>query len=144
MDGIRLSKPDGWDDRSMIAFNAREMPQSGVLPNIVITQDHFGDIAGDNQVERIKAYADKQVSDMKAKLPNPVIHGQVLSQVAGRPAAEVTISWQNGATRLSQVVTFIARDAGKVMICTGTAAENDFDAHKASFREMLHSVQIAG
>jgi hypothetical protein len=42
MEGIRLQQPEGWDDKSMIAFNAPEMPESGVLPNIVVTQDGFG------------------------------------------------------------------------------------------------------
>jgi hypothetical protein len=143
MDGIRLPQPEGWDDKSMIAFNARERPDSGIVPNIVITQDSFGDVRGDTPLERIKAFANKQLSEMKEKLPEPVVHSQTLIQVAGRPAAEVNVSWQHGTNRLSQLVTFVARNPSQVLICTGTAAEADFEAHRDAFRRTLQSVQIS-
>jgi hypothetical protein len=143
MDGIRLPQPDGWDDKSMIAFNARERPESGIVPNIVVTQDSFGDVAGDTPVERIKAFANKQIADMKEKLPEPVVHSQKLIQVAGRAAAEVNVSWTHGANRLSQLVTFVARNPSQVMICTATAAEAEFEQHQEAFRQSLQSVQIS-
>jgi hypothetical protein len=143
MEGIRLQQPEGWDDKSMIAFNAPEMPESGVLPNIVVTQDGFGDVRSGNQAERIKAFAEKQIADMKAKLPDPVIHSQILTQVAGRAAAEVHVSWRHGNTKLSQLVTFIARNDKTVTICTGTAAESDFNEHRDEFRRMVQAMQIA-
>jgi hypothetical protein len=143
MDGIRLPQPEGWDDKSMIAFNARERSPSGVVANLVITEDEFGDVQGSTPVERIKSYANRQVSEMKDKLPEPVIHSQTLTQVAGRPAAEVSLSWQHGATRLTQLVTFVSRNASKVMICTGTAAADEFEQHKQVFRQTLQTVQIS-
>ncbi len=144
MEGIRLKQPEGWDDKSMIAFNAREMPESGVLPNIVVTQDRFGTVQGANPAERIKAFAEKQIGDMKAKLPEPEIHSQMLTQIGGRAAAEVCVSWRHGNTKLSQIVTFIARNDDQVTICTGTAAESDFEGHRDAFRRMVQTMQIAG
>ena len=143
MEGIRLPQPEGWDDKSMIAFNARERSPSGVVANLVITQDEFGEVQGSTQVERIKAFANRQVSEMKAKLPEPEIHSQTLTQVAGRPAAEVNLSWQHGTVRLTQLVTFVAQNASKVMICTGTAAADEFEEHRQSFRQTLQTVQIS-
>jgi hypothetical protein len=143
MDGINLPQPEGWDDKSMIAFNARERPESGIVPNIVITQDSFGDVRGDTPVERIKAFANKQLVEIKEKLPEPVVHSQTLIQVAGRPAAEINVSWQHGTNRLAQLVTFVARSPSQVMICTATAAEAEFEQHRDSFRRTLQSVQIS-
>ena len=143
MDGVKLPQPEGWDDKSMIAYNARERPESGIIPNIVITQAAFGDAAGDTPVERIKAFANKQIAEMKDKLPEAAVQSQTLLQVAGRPAAEVNVTWQHGASRLAQLVTFVARNPSQVLICTGTAAENEFDQHRDAFRRAVQTVQIA-
>lgn len=144
MHGIQFTQPEGWEDRSMVALNGKTMSASGVLPNFVITQDRFGAITEPDPVERIKAFAQKQVADMQAKLPSPVIISRALTQVSGRPAAEVIVTWLHGSVRLCQIVTFTMRDTERVVISTATCAEEDFGAQEPLFRTLIASLKING
>ena len=144
MDGIRLTQPEGWEDRSMIACNGKTMPPSGVLPNFVVTQDSFGSINDPDPAERIRAFAQKQVTDMETKLPSPVILARTLTQVSGRPAAEVIVTWLHGSIRLCQIVTFTARDAERVVISTATCAEQDFAEKEPMLRTLIGSLKLSG
>ena len=143
MDGIKLKQPEGWEDRSMIACNGKTMPPSGVLPNFVVTQDKFGAMAEGDPIERIKAFAQKQVTDMETKLPSSSILSRTLTQVGGHHAAEVIVTWLHGSVRLCQIVTFTAWDQERVVISTATCAEEDFAELEPIFRRLIASLKLS-
>jgi hypothetical protein len=142
MDGIVLAQPAGWVDRSMIAFNAGSTPASGLAPNVVVTQDRFGDVPEHGERDRIIRFAEKQIAEIKAKVPQVVLHERTKGYVAGRPAALLLLSWQGGGHRLTQRIAFIHRDTNRVAIFTATAAATDFSEYQARFEQALQSIQF--
>ena len=139
---IRLTPPDGWVDRSMIAVSAPEPTATGVAPNLVVTRDVFLDEDKGGDKERIRSFADRQLGFMREQLPEPVVHSQKLTQVAGKRAAEILVSWNSSGTRITQWVVFIARDEERVAVSTATANETDFAAHEPTFRETLAHIEL--
>ena len=86
------NNPDGWVDRSMLAYSAPKAGRSDVAPNVVVTRDDLSVVQGANDRERIAAFAARQVSEMKEKLPSPVIPLQQQTEVDGREATEVLVT----------------------------------------------------
>jgi len=142
MDIVKLSRPDGWIDRSMIAYSSPEMPQSGIFPNIVITKDNFGNTFGTSLSDRINLFANKQLDSMKNQLIEPVIHDRQLFTILDRPSVEIYLSWLSGQTRIKQRVVFIAYDEEQVVISTATAAESEFNEYRDSFIAMINQLQF--
>lgn len=141
MIGIKLVRPYGWADKSMIAYNAEKMPPGGVVPNFVVTQDVFGaDLPP--QDDRIIKFAEKQITIIRSQLADVRIVEKRREAVAGKPAATLLIEWSATANLLSQLVTFIDRDAQRVVIATGTCARSDFDQYRSVFSDLLHAIEF--
>lgn len=141
MIGIRVVRPEGWADKSMIAYNADRMPPGGVLPNFVMTQDVFGaDLP--QQHDRVVQFAERQLTIIRSNLADLKVVEKRRETVADKPAATLLIEWSAQGNRLSQIVTFIERDAKHVVIATATCAKSDFNHYRDVFLRLLHSIEF--
>ena len=139
---VTARQPDGWVDRSMLAYSAPKAGRSGVAPNVVVTTDDLSSARGSNERGRIADFAGRQVAEMKEKLPSPVIHLQQPTQVDGREAMEVLVTWAQGAVRLTQWVVFVHRSPEQAVVATATAAEREFADHRDTFAEIVYSLKL--
>ena len=142
---IRVERPAGWVDRSMLVVSAPQpAPPSGVSPNLVVTEEAFGpDLLAYPGEDRLREFVRRQLVEMQAKLPKPELIDRRLGVQGGRRFSDVLIGWDAPQARLRQWVRFIDRSEGAV-IATATSAEREFLQFEAALAALLGSIALPG
>jgi hypothetical protein len=140
---IKLERPKGWVDRSMVVVAAPPpTPPSGVSPNLVVTEEAFGpDLLAYAAEDRLREFVRRQLGEMREKLPKAELIDRRLGVQGGGRFADVLIAWDSPQARLRQWVRFIDRGEGAV-IATATCADREFDQFEGQFGPLLGSIAV--
>lgn len=131
---IRVERPDGWFDRSMIIYAAKS--KGGFEANVVIARDAL--VGG----ESFDDYALRQRKTFKDNLPGCKILGTQEGDLNDYEAHEITFSWQSGTGKLRQRALFVSIGRNRMVTFAATAADDDFDSMVPQFDEILATLKI--
>lgn len=137
--GMRMTQPDGWQDKSMLILSSDRAGQSGVVPNMVVTRDRLPtDLPGEPRL-RMDTLIDRQVAQMETQLARFAIVSRRVDDGDNRATGELKVDWESAQAALTQGLTFVDAGDGVLMIATATAGRGEYGEHEATFREMLQS-----
>ncbi|MET0247849.1 MAG: DcrB-related protein [Sphingomonas sp.] len=141
LQGMSMTCPDGWHDKSMLIFSAPQAGQSGVVPNLVVTRDRLPDDLPAEPAARMEALIDRQIAQMNSQLARFTI---VSRQLEGQdyPIGKLTVDWESAQAALTQSLTFVDGDDGQLVIATATTGREDHARHEDTFRSILQSFRI--
>ena len=128
-----IEVPDGWTDRTMIAWSAPSSPSQPIPPNILIAYDK------PRVGEGLAAYVDRQLKDLSGKAVAFRLDLKRDVTLSGRPAVEVVFCWDNNGTILKQRQLYSILSGGRVVSIVNTAREADFAAAEPQFLAILDS-----
>ncbi|KQO09373.1 DcrB-related protein [Sphingomonas sp. Leaf242] len=140
--GVTITCPDGWLDKSMLVLSAAKPGPSGVSPNFVVTHEPMPDDLRFAAEDALNAFVERQIEQMRTTLPGPVsIARRQAADASGLP--ELRVDWTADRIPLTQWIGYNQTDDGTVTIATGTAGKADFSAVEPVFHAMLRSFRIA-
>lgn len=141
LQGMSMTCPDGWHDKSMLIFSAPQAGQSGVVPNLVVTRDRLPDDLPAEPAARMEALIDRQIAQMNSQLARFTI---VSRQLEGQDytIGKLTVDWESAQAALTQSLTFVDGDDGQLVIATATTGREDHARHEDTFRSILQSFRI--
>jgi hypothetical protein len=131
-----FSAPDGWQDRSIVAFSAPLKPKQTVMPNVVLTCDSV------SNTEAASAYADKQLVELAKKLEGFNLSSRRELLVADVPGVELVFTWRGGNGVLKQKQIFFTTGYGLILTFVASALVTDFSEMEPVFQAILDSIQI--
>jgi hypothetical protein len=128
-----IALPEGWVDRTVLTYVG---PDRGAgSPSLVVTSDRLGpDVA-------VGRYAAMQDAAMRAGMEGIELVEERETTVAGHAAVRLSYSWRWEQRGMRQRVWCLVEDEVGYTI-TATAAEDEFDAHRAAFAAAVASFQI--
>lgn len=129
--------PDGWFDKTMVIYSAPARPGETMTANIVIARHALG------ASETFREYCNRQIEGFRTTLPQFHRRHEEPGRVHDLDAFQIEFTWTSGAGALRQRVFFIAAGDGVVVTYTATAADAEYDAHEAVFRQGLADLVIA-
>ena len=133
MAAASLALPEGWVDRTVLTYVGPD--QGAGSPSLVVTSDRLGpDVA-------LGRYAAMQDAAMRAGMEGIDLVEERETTVAGRPAVRLTYSWRWEQRAMRQRVWCLTED-GVGYAITATAAEDEFETHRAAFAAAVGSFQI--
>ena len=128
-----IALPEGWVDRTVLTYVGPD--QGAGSPSLVVTCDRLGaDVA-------LGRYAAMQDAAIRAGMEGVELVDERETTVAGRSAIRHTYSWRWEQRAMRQRVWCLVED-GVGYAITATAAEDEFEAHRAAFAAALGSFQI--
>lgn len=140
--GMSMTVPPDWRDKSMLILSAAGPGASGVTPNMVVTRDmQPKDLPADPQ-RRMNALIDRQVAQMAEQLAGFVEVSRRVDARGGGAMAEVKVDWHNAQAKLTQSVTFVEDGPDGLVIATATAGRGEFADAEPTFREMLKTFRV--
>jgi hypothetical protein len=142
--GMSMTCPDGWHDKSMLILSAEAAGRSGVTPNMVVTRDVPPANLPDEPQARLNALIDRQVAQMAEQLAGFAEVSRRVSARGDGAVAELKVDWHNSQARLTQSITYVQDGPAGLVIATATAGRDEFAEHEPRFRDMLKSFRIDG
>lgn len=130
---FQLEVPDGWIDRTMVAWSAPPSPGNQVAPNILVAYDK------PRTGESLATYVDRQLKDLSSKAQKFRLDLKQNVTLAGQPAIEVLFNWDSGNTVLKQRQIYALVPGGRVISIVNTARLPEFEAAEPHFLQMLNS-----
>ena len=138
---IHLTPPEGWSDRSMLAYAAPARPAQQLTPNIVVTRDsRVEDPPG--QLETFDAYIERQLAEIGSRLGGLRIEQRQSGSVNDITAYDLRFTWQSAQGPVRQRTVFLKGPDPQVLTFAATAAEHEYDAYREHFERALASLRI--
>jgi len=128
---FHLQIPDGWVDRTMIAWSSPAAPGQAVNPNVLIAYDAL--LAG----EDLAAYVNRQLKGLMSKAQKFQLDLRRDMALAGKAAVEVIFRWDGGKSMLQERQIYTLLPDGRVMTLVNTAAASVFARSEAQFQAIL-------
>ena len=139
---MSMTCPPGWQDKSMLILSAPNPGESGVTPNMVVTQlPPPTDLPADPQA-RMNALLDRQVAEMAEQLAGFREVSRRVDAQDDRAMAELKVDWHNAQAKLTQNLTFVRDAEGGFIVATATAGRGEFAEADPLFRDMLKSFRL--
>jgi hypothetical protein len=130
---FHLEIPDGWVDRTMIAWSAPAVPGRPVTPNILVAYDVL------QKGEDLAAYVSRQLQELIGKAKKFQLDLRRDVALASKPAIELLFRWDSGNGMLKQRQIYSLLLDGRVITLVNTALASDFDRFEAQFLAMVQS-----
>lgn len=131
------TKPDGWNDRSLILYsNPNKTTGMDIEANVAISRDQM------KPDETFGDFIKRQTKVMEEEIPQFDSVSQRKGEMHKKPAFDLFCSWMTPAGRVEQRVVFISIGNGEVVTIAMTSQQGDFDNHKATFNEILASLTL--
>jgi hypothetical protein len=127
--------PEGWEDRSIISFEAPRPPGSAVGPNVTLS--HVALPPG----QTLATFASQQVANLAGSLPKFEFVEQRPATVAGQPAVQLLYHWKHPEGGLTQRITLFSKGE-KTYTFTMTALRGDMDRQAEIFEKILASLTV--
>jgi hypothetical protein len=130
---LKLDYPNGWLDRSMIAFAA---PQPGkIAPNILILRDlaTLGPLP--------ENYAERQIEQAKKLMEGFVLIGRRQAPICGIAAVELDFTWISNRNHIRQKQNFLVVGETLYTITFTAHADEALEAEPI-FTKMRGSIQF--
>ena len=130
--------PEGWEDRSVVSFEAPRPPGKMVGPNVTLMR------IGKPRDQTLPAFATQQVASLAASLPKFELVEQrniTLGAANETPAVQVLFHWQHPDGALTQRVTMFVRGEN-VWSFAATSLRGDLEQTNALFDSILRSFRI--
>lgn len=124
--------PDGWADRSVISL-VNLKTTSGFAANVVVLRE---EVAPHTNIEQ---YAQKQLAEVKAGLPDFQVIDERAATVKDLPAYQALSRFTSNGRMLQQAQTFVLKDA-MIFAFTFTTAIEDFNTHIPALREIVDNL----
>lgn len=140
--GMKMTCPPDWQDKSMLILSAGKAGNSGVVPNMVVTRDRMPPDLPADPTARMAALVDRQVAEMREKLAGLVEVSRRYRSDGGAPTAELKVDWKSAQAELTQSLTFVDTGDDGLMIATATTGRGEFADAEPTFREMLRSFRL--
>jgi len=125
--------PDGWVDRTMIAWSAPQMAGRAVTPNMLIAYDMR------QKGEDLEAYVNRQLKKLMGKANKFQLDLRRDAVLAAKPAIELLFQWDSGNGMLKQRQLYSLLPDGRVMTVVNTALASDFDRCEPQFQAIMQS-----
>lgn len=143
--GMSFEVPEGWVDRTVLAFAAPPgSAPAEYLPNVVMTREALA--PGDT----LRTHADRTLLDMAKQLKDFDILESRETMLDGRRAICVRFSWMSNAGDLEQDMTMCESPAEPgeteryATIVTATAHKKVVDEMRPLFNQVLSSIRFPG
>jgi hypothetical protein len=134
-DDIHFAYPNGWIDRSMIAFAAPSVPDAAVAPNVLVVKDLATE---GSSPER---YVDKQLVEAAQRFEGFILIDRLQLAVDGHPAAGLNFAWISGGLKLRQQQIFVVVMPVLYLIIFTSLADHAA-AHAETFALIRDSIRI--
>jgi hypothetical protein len=130
---FHLEIPEGWMDRTMIAWSAPPVSGRAITPNMVITYDLV------QPEETLASYVNRQLQELMARIKTFQLDLRRDVTLAAKPAIELHFQWDSGNGMLKQQGIYSLLPDGRVMALVNTAAASDFYRFEPQFQAILQS-----
>ncbi|HEY5240067.1 MAG TPA: DcrB-related protein [Polyangiaceae bacterium] len=127
--------PDGWEDRSVVAYAAPSSRANPNAPNIVVTRDKLGE--GEDAVK----YANRQIGGLAKQLTGFRLQEQRDVVLGGVPAKELVFQWLGSRGRIVQRLAMIPQGSRMINVTT-TAPAADAAKVEPVFERILSSMRF--
>lgn len=135
---VAFDSPDGWEDRTIIAFEAPTAAHShGVYPTSITL------IPVEKKPIPLATFATQQVAQLAKLLPKFDLRSQKNVTLGGLPAIELFFNWDLSDGAVTQRMTIFER-GGKIWSFTCSALRGAFEVHAATFERIAQSLKFAG
>jgi hypothetical protein len=133
---LQFEVPDGWEDRSVVAYSAAASKANPSAPNVVVTRDKARD--DDDPVK----YANRQLGDLAKQLNGFRLQEQRDVVIGGLPGRALLFTWLSPRGRIAQRLTMI-RLGSNVINVTTTVPNADAEKAAPVFDQILASMRFA-
>lgn len=134
---VAFDAPEGWEDRTIIAFEAPKAAHShGVYPTSISL------ILVEKKPVSLSTFATQQVAHLATALPKFELVSQQNVTFGGLPAIELLFNWQLSDGGVTQRMTIFER-VGKVWSFTCSALRGAFDQNVPAFDRIARSIKFA-
>lgn len=134
---IAFDVPDGWEDRSIVAFAAKPGRPGRVATNLALTREPLPEGMS------LRKYADKQLVDLGRQLRDLEVLDSGPVAVAGAEAFEVRCSWRAATGAVEQRILLIPVDQSVVSLAI-TGPRGRREEIDAAADQILSSLQVGG
>ena len=141
MQGMSMTCPPGWQDKSMLILGAERPGSSGLTANLVVTREAAAADLPSGAAERLEAFVDRQLAQMQGSLSQFKQTARRHATTA-RTVAELEIDWVSDGVPVSQWIRYANLNAGTLIVATATAGRSDFAGLEPVFRTMLQSLRV--
>jgi len=140
--GMEITCPEGWIDRSMLVLTSSQPSPSGIAANLVVTREMLVGTERDPAgiARRLEAHVEREIARWNGK-PG---YGELMRRSAApnEHTAELRLVWQDEAEPLAQWLSFTTVDAVTVVVAAATAPRAEMAALEPQFRSMLGSLNL--
>jgi hypothetical protein len=136
---VAFEVPQGWEDKSVITFEAPRAPGRPFSPNVTLMRVPLAVPHG----QPLATFATQQVASLAQSLPGfELVEQRNDVRVGGVPAVQIVYHWKHPDGALTQRVTMFLRDA-TLWSFAATAVRGDLEQTAPLFDRILASFQIA-
>lgn len=128
--------PEGWRDRTVVAYTAPSAPGETITPNVVINRDPV------EGLESVYAYADQQLVELARRFDGFVLERRHERKVGGLPALETSFMWNSSGHKFRVRQVSVLLRSQTALTITATALERDFPRVDAQFSFVFNSLRI--
>ena len=133
---VAFDSPEGWEDRTVIAFEAPKGPRVPYATNVTLMSVESKPISPGT-------FATQQVANLSAGLPKFDLLSQKNASFGGLPAIELLYNWAPPDGAITQRMTIFER-GGKIWSFTCSALRSAFQQNLPMFDRIAASIQFAG
>lgn len=132
---LAFDAPDGWEDRSVVAFEAPKLPGIPFATNVTLMRV-------ETKPMTLATFATQQVANLASALPKFELASQRNVTFAGMPAIELLYHWQPPDGGITQRITVFQR-GGKIWSFTASCIRGAFEQNVALFDKIASTIQFA-
>jgi len=133
---LAFEVPDGWSDKSVIAFAPSGAGRKAAAPSFVVTREKIDG-------ETLRTFAGRQLSQMAKGLKDFKLRVDRQVKVSDAEAVQYEFSWSAPSGTIFQQIT-MALHEGSVYLFTATAPIAQAAQVRELFDRILASVQLRG
>jgi hypothetical protein len=128
--------PDGWEDRTIVAYSAPGNADETNPPNVVVTREKLPPGGS------LRRYVNRQLGILARRLDDFELQEQRELNLGGLPAYEIVFQWAGENGVIHQRLAMVER-AGTVLHFTLSVAQAEAEAHQAAFDTILSTVRFS-
>jgi hypothetical protein len=141
--GIVFEIPDGWTDRTVLAFTAPKGDDDEYVPSLVMTREAL------EETESLRTHFDKTLLDMSKQLQQFDLLESRETTIAGMPALYVRFAWVSHMGELQQEMTMVEAPSvpgetkRNAVLVTATVQRQDVPRVQQTFAQIVGSLRFA-
>ena len=134
---VSFETPDGWQDRSVVAYTCPKKSNKVHASNLVMTRDVLA------PGETLRRFTARQISDLAKELPGFELLEQRERQIGGVVASECGFTSEGGGGLIVQRLVIVALER-EIISFTATSPRSEATQLAPVFERILASVEFSG